>query len=262
KDKKGVEPRRDLRLEALAEVLRRKIWVHCHSYRADEMLMMLKLSKEYGFKLATLQHALEAYKIAPEIAAAGVGVSTFSDSWAYKVEAYDSIPYSSALCTRAGVVVSVNTDTMGGVSALNLEAAKTMKYGGLSENEALRLITINPAIQLGIDRRTGSLESGKDADISIWDGHPFSVYSRCAMTLIEGEVYFQRRDAFNVDKLATIHSDYPTCSADHLSQTVPPAAHDYAIVGATVHPLNGPDISNGSVLIEDGKIKEVGQTVS
>src|SRR5258708_24055966 len=226
------------------------------------MLMMLNLSKEYGFKLATLQHALEAYKIAPEIAAAGVGVSTFSDSWAYKVEAYDSIPYSSALCTRAGILVSVNTDTMGGVSALNLEAAKTMKYGGLTENEALRLITINPAMQLGIEKRTGSLDVGKDADISIWDGHPFSVYSRCNMTLIEGEVYFQRRDAFGVDKLATIHNDLSVCTADHLSQPLLPPAHSYAIVGAMVHPLNGPDIAFGTVLIEDGKIKEVGKTVN
>jgi imidazolonepropionase-like amidohydrolase len=257
-----ASPRRDLRLEALADILRGKIWVHCHSYRADEMLMMLRLSKEFGFKLAALQHALEAYKIAPEIRAAGVGVSTFSDDWAYKVEAFDAIPHNAAICSRAGIVTSVNTDSSEGVSTLNLDAAKTMKYGGLSETEALKLITINPAIQLGVDRRTGSLEPGKDADIGIWDGHPLSAYSRCAMTLVEGTVYFQRRDAFGLDSQATTAAPATVRAADADHLTLPAASRCYALVGAAIHPVSGPDIPEGTVVIRDGKIAASGRRIA
>jgi hypothetical protein len=139
-----------------------------------------------------LQHGLEGYKIAPEIARHGAGVSTFADFWGYKLEAYDSIPYSSAIMTHAGVVVSVNSDDAGRARRLNIDAAKMMKYGGLTEQEALKLITINPAIQLGIDNRTGSIDVGKDADLAIWNGHPFSVYARVDQTYIEGELYFDR----------------------------------------------------------------------
>jgi imidazolonepropionase-like amidohydrolase len=251
-------PRRDLRLETLADVLRRKIWVHCHSYRADEMLMMLRLSKEFGFKLAALQHALEAYKIAPEIRDAGVGVSTFADQWGYKVEAYDAIPFNSAMCTRAGIVTSVNTDTFGGVTPLNLDAAKSMKYGGLSADEAVKLVTINPAAQLGISRRTGSLEVGKDADIAIWDGHPLSVYSRCALTMVEGVTLFQRRDAFDMNRTASTSGAPVSCAVDHLALPLPKDSNLYAITGATIHPVSGPDIVGGTVVVENGKIAAVG----
>ncbi|MBI3721522.1 MAG: amidohydrolase family protein, partial [Fimbriimonas ginsengisoli] len=257
----AVTPRRDLRLEALADILRGKIWVHCHCYRADEMLMMLRLSREFGFKLAALQHALEAYKIAPEIAGAHVGVSTFADAWAYKVEAYDAIPYNAAMCARAGIVTSVNTDSFRGLTPLNLEAAKSMKYGGLDENEALRIITLNSAIQLGIAHRAGSLEVGKDGDVAIWEGHPLSVYSKCVMTLIEGEVYFQRRDAFGVDRSSSVEKRIAVCPADHTRLPVPPEARAYAIVGATVHPIAGPEVADGTLIIEDGRIQAVGKKV-
>jgi imidazolonepropionase-like amidohydrolase len=261
-DPNAVPPRRDLRLETLADILRGKIWVQCHSYVSDEMLMMLRLSQEYHFKFAAFQHGLEAYKIAPEIASSGIGVSTFADAWAYKVEANDAIPYNAALCLRAGIVTSVNSDNEAGTYRLNTEAANCMKYGGLTENEALRLVTINPAIQLGVDKRTGSLDKGKDADITVWDGYPLSVYSRCAMTLVEGEVYYQRRDLFGIDKLATLKNSVDTCTLDHATLPTPPARSAYAIIGATIHPVTGPDIANGTIVLEDGKIKAVGAKVN
>ena len=253
-----VAPRRDLRLETIAGILKREIWVHCHSYREDEMLMMVRLSQEFGFKLAALQHALEAYKIAPEIAKAGVGVSTFAGDWAYKIEAYDAISYNAALCLRAGIVTSVNSDNSEGNYHLNLEAAKSIRYGGLNENEALRLITINPAIQLGIDRHAGSLEVGKDADIAVWQGHPFSTESKCVLTMVEGETMFTRRDAFGVDKTSLTRNTVPLPAIDPAELTPLPIAKTYAIVGGTVHPVSGADILNGTVVISEGKIISVG----
>lgn len=257
-----IPPRRDLRLETIADVLRGKIWVQCHCYRADEMLMMLRLAKEYHFKLAVLQHALEAYKIAPEILAAGVGVSTFADQWAYKVEAYDAIPYNAAMCCRAGILTTVNTDTSGSVTPLNLDAAKAMKYGGLSETDALKLVTINAAAQLGVSRRTGSLEVGKDADIAVWEGHPLSVYSRCALTMVEGVTLFQRRDAFRLNAAASTSAAPTVCPVDHLKIPLPAASRSYVIAGATVHPVSGPEIPGGSVVVENGKITAVGLAVT
>jgi imidazolonepropionase-like amidohydrolase len=191
-DRNAIPPRRDLQLEALVEVLEGKRFVHSHSYLASEMLMLLNVAEEFGFRVKTLQHGLEGYKIAPEIARHGAGLSTFADFWGYKLEAYDSIPYNSAILTRAGVVTSVNSDDPDRARRLNIDAAKMMKYGGLSEQEALRLVTLNPAIQLGIENRTGSIDVGKDADLVIWNGHPFSVYSRADQTYIEGELYFDR----------------------------------------------------------------------
>ena len=193
KDKNLVPPRRDLQLEPLVEVLEGKRYVHAHCYVASEILMLLNLADEFGFKIRTLQHVLEGYKVAREIAAHGAGASIFADSWAYKIEAYDAIPYNAAILTRAGVVVSMNSDSDERARRLNIEAAKAMHWGDLTEEQALRLITINPAIQLGIQDRVGSLEVGKDADVAIWNGHPFSVYSRVDTTFVDGTVYFDRQ---------------------------------------------------------------------
>src|ERR1044071_5901510 len=187
KDKNLVPPRRDLQLEPLVEVLEGKRYVHAHCYVASEILMLLNLADEFGFKIRTLQHVLEGYKVAKEIAAHGAGASTFADSWAYKLEAYDAIPYNMAIMTRAGVVVSVNSDSDERARRLNIEAAKAMHWGDLTEEQALKLVTLNPAIQLGIQDRVGSLEVGKDADVAIWNGHPFSVYSRVDTTFIDGD---------------------------------------------------------------------------
>ena len=200
--KTNVPPRRDIELEPLVEILEGKRLVHAHGYRSDEHLNLLLLADEFGFRVSTLQHGLEAYKIAPEIARRGTGVSIFADSWSYKLEAYDSIPYNAYILWKNGVVVSINSDSDERIRRLNLDAAKMMKYGGVPEEEALKMVTLNPAKQLGIAGRTGSIEQGKDADIAIWNAHPFSVYSRCEMTMIEGEVYFDR--SVDIQKRAEI----------------------------------------------------------
>src|SRR5271154_6715962 len=171
-----VAPRRNEQLEPLVEVMEGKRYVHAHCYRADEILMLMRVAKEFGFKVRTFQHVLEGYKVADEIAASGAGGSTFSDWWSYKVEAYDAIPYNAAMMTERGVVVSVNSDDAEEARHLNQEAAKSMKYGGFNETEALKLVTLNPAIQLGIDGRVGSIDVGKDADLVIYNHNPLSVY--------------------------------------------------------------------------------------
>lgn len=191
-EKNVIPPRRDLQLEPLVEVLEGKRYVHAHCYITSEILMLINLADEFGFKVRTFQHVLEGYKVAKEIAAHGAGASIFADSWGYKIEAYDAIPYTAAIMTRAGVVVSVNSDSDERARRLNIDAAKAMHWGDLTEEQALKLITINPAIQLGIQDRVGSLEVGKDADLAIWNGHPFSVYSRVEKTFIDGEIFFDR----------------------------------------------------------------------
>jgi imidazolonepropionase-like amidohydrolase len=188
-----IPPRRDLKLEALAEILDGKRLVHAHSYRADEILQLIRLAEEFNFKIATFQHVLEGYKVADEIASHGAGASTFSDWWAYKVEAYDAIPHNAALMTNRGVVVSINSDSGEEMRHLNQEAGKAVKWGGLTETEALKLVTLNPAIQLGIADRVGSIDVGKDADLVIYTNHPLSVYSVVEQTLIDGQVYFDRQ---------------------------------------------------------------------
>src|SRR5215212_11199412 len=191
-DKELLPPRRDLQLEPLVEILEGRRYVHAHCYIASEILMLINIADEFGFKIKTFQHALEGYKVAKEIAAHGAGASIFADSWGYKIEAYDAIPYNGAILTRAGVVVSMNSASDERARRLNIEAAKAMHWGDLTEEQALKLVTLNPAIQLGIQDRVGSIEVGKDADVAIWNGHPFSVYSRVDTTLIDGDVYFDR----------------------------------------------------------------------
>lgn len=190
--KTRVPPTVDEELQPLVEILEGKRIVHCHGYRSDEHLNILRIAEEFGFRVGTLQHGLEAYKIAPEIAKHGAGVSIFTDSWSYKLEAYDAIPYNAYILWKNGVSVSINSDSDERMRRLNIDAAKVMKYGGVPEQDALQMITLNPAKQLGIDKRTGSVEQGKDADLVIWNAHPFSSFSRPEMTMIEGEVYFDR----------------------------------------------------------------------
>ncbi len=187
-----LPPRRDLQLEPLVEILEGKRLVHAHSYRADEILMLIRLADELGFKIATFQHVLEGYKVADEIAAHGAGASTFSDWWAYKVEAEDAIPYNAAIMHKRGVLVSINSDSAEHARRLNTEAAKSMHWGGLTEDEALAFVTINPAKQLRIDSRVGSLEVDKDADVVIWNKHPLSTYAIADRVYIDGQLYYDR----------------------------------------------------------------------
>lgn len=187
-----IPPRKDLRMEQLADMLRGKMLARCHTYRADETLEFIGLAKEFGFKIICLEHASEAFKIAKEIAKEDIGISIFLDNWAYKIEASEGIAYNAAFCAQNGVLVSINSDSGERIRRLFMDAAKAMKYGGLSEEEALKLITINPAIQLGVEKIAGSLEAGKHGDIAIFNEHPLSAYTVCETTIIEGEVYFDR----------------------------------------------------------------------
>jgi imidazolonepropionase-like amidohydrolase len=187
-----LPPRRDLQLEPLVEVLEGKRLVHAHTYRADETLMLMRLAEEMGFRIATFQHVLEGYRVAKEMAAHGAGGSTFSDWWGYKVEAADATPYNAAIMLRKGVLVSINSDSAEHARRLNTEAAKTIKWGGLSDEEALALVTINPAKQLRIDGRVGSLEPGKDGDVTIWSHHPLSSYAIVERVYIDGTLYYDR----------------------------------------------------------------------
>lgn len=189
----AIPPRRDLLLETMADILRGNIDVHAHAYRSDEILMLMRVAEEMGFRVREFQHVNEGYKVAREMAKHGAGGGTFIDWWGYKYEVIDAIPYNVALMVRSGVLTSVNSDSDELARHLNLDAAKAMKYGGLSEEEALRLCTINAARQLRLDHRLGSIEAGKDADLVIWTGHPLSTYSRVETTFIEGDVYFDRQ---------------------------------------------------------------------
>jgi imidazolonepropionase-like amidohydrolase len=187
-----IAPRTDLKLQALKEVLENKRYVHVHCYRADEILMMIRAADDNGFKVRTFQHVLEGYKVAKEIAEHGAGASTFSDWWAYKIEAIDAIPFNASLMTKKGVVVSLNSDDAELMRHLNTEAGKAMKYGGMTETEALAMVTINPAKQLGIDKTVGSIEVGKDADLVLYDGFPMSDFAKVQKVWIDGSQYFDR----------------------------------------------------------------------
>jgi imidazolonepropionase-like amidohydrolase len=288
-------PRRDLQLEPLVEILEGKRLVHAHCYRADEILMLLRLAEDFGFKIATLQHVLEGYKVADEIAAHGAAASTFSDWWGYKVEAEDAIPYNAALMVRRGVLVSINSDSAEHARRLNTEAAKSMHWGGLTEDEAFALVTINPAKQLRVENRVGSLEPGKDADVVIWNRHPLSTYAIADRVYIDGKVYYDRlaeerrltdlrqeKSKF-ADSLrgpttdpqtgprpqATTSGDSPglggtTEQAASPSpgsgnpQTAPAAAASVvAITNARVHPITRPVVERGTIVIRDGRIASI-----
>ncbi len=191
----GLPPRRDLELETIGEIIQGKRLIHCHSYRQDEILAFLRVMEEFNVRVGTMQHVLEGYKIADEIAAHGAGASCFADWWAYKFEVYDAIPFAGALMRERGVLVSFNSDSSDLARRLNTEAAKSMKFGGVPEEEALKLVTINPARQLGIDKWVGSLELGKDADFVVWSGHPLDSRSVVLQTWIDGKKYFDRDEA-------------------------------------------------------------------
>lgn len=183
---------KNLRLEVLADIIDGNILVHSHSYRSDEILMLARLFKEYGIENYTFQHANEAFKVAPELAEYGAHASIFSDWWAYKFEVYYSTAYSASVLNENGVLTSINSDSNELIRHLNHEAAKAMRYGQTSEQDALKMITLNPAIQLGIDDKVGTIEVGKHADLGIWSGHPLSIYSINEKTLVDGVVYFDR----------------------------------------------------------------------
>ncbi len=226
----GPPVRRDLELETIAEIIRGTRLIHCHSYRQDEIVVFLRVMESFGVRVGTLQHILEGYKVADEIARHGAGASAFSDWWAYKLEVYDAIPQAGSIMRDRGVLVSFNSDSSDLARRMNLEAAKAVKYGGTPEEEALKFVTLNPAKQLGIDQLVGSLEPGKDGDFVIWSGDPLDTLSICQETWIEGKQYFESgaalrraetrrslRDAL-VAKAKTLAGDTPADAAGTKAQ--------------------------------------------
>jgi imidazolonepropionase-like amidohydrolase len=182
--------RRDLELEALAEILEDKRFITCHSYVQSEINMLMHVADSMKFRVNTFTHILEGYKVADKMKAHGAGASTFSDWWAYKMEVKDAIPYNAALMHKMGIVTAINSDDAEMGRRLNQEAAKAVKYGGLTEEEALKLVTLNPAKLLHIDNRVGSIKVGKDADLVLWSDHPLSVYAKAEKTIIDGQIYY------------------------------------------------------------------------
>jgi imidazolonepropionase-like amidohydrolase len=191
-DKDARAPKRDLKLEALADVLRGKMLVQIHCYRADEFLTEMAMAKEFGYKVRAFHHALEAYKVADRLAAENVGIATFADWWGYKQEAWDAIPWNAVMSMRKGVKVAIKSDSGDFARRLNQEAAKTIRYGGATEEEALQMITLNAAWIIGVEDRVGSIAAGKDADLVIWEGYPLSSYGLPDKVFIDGDLYFDR----------------------------------------------------------------------
>jgi imidazolonepropionase-like amidohydrolase len=191
-NKKGVEPRRDLELDALVEILNNKRFITCHSYVQSEINMALHMADKMGYKYNTFTHILEGYKVADKMKLHGANASTFSDWWNYKMEVIDAIPYNAYLMQLAGLNVAINSDDAEMARRLNQEAAKSVKYGGMSEIDALKMVTINPAKMLHVEDKVGSLKVGKDADVVVWSDHPLSIYAKSLYTIVDGTVYFDR----------------------------------------------------------------------
>ncbi|MBB3836374.1 imidazolonepropionase-like amidohydrolase [Runella defluvii] len=191
KNKIGVPaPRRDIELETLAEILNGKRFITCHSYVQSEINMLIKVADSLGFKINTFTHILEGYKVADKMKKHGVAGSSFADWWAYKMEVKDAIPYNAAILAKVGVLTSINSDDAEMARRLNQEAAKAVEYGGIAETEALKMVTINPAKILRLDKRTGSIKVGKDADLVLWNNHPLSIYARPDYTIVEGAICY------------------------------------------------------------------------
>lgn len=197
RNKQGTPPvpvAKNERMEVLVDIIEGDVWVHCHSYRADEILMLMRVFQDYGIENYTFQHANEAFKVANELRENGAYTSIFADWWAYKFEVYYSTAYNATILNENGVTNSINSDSGELIRHLNHEAAKAVHYGGTSKEEALKMITINPAKQLGIDDKVGSIEEGKHGDIAIWSGHPLSIYSIAEQTYVDGKKYFDREE--------------------------------------------------------------------
>ena len=190
--KKILPPKKDLRMEALVDTLEGKMFIRCHSYRAEETLELIRLSKKYGFKILAFEHLHQAYRIADELKANNIAVSGFQDAWNYKAEAAEYSPWGMKLLYDKGVLISLNSDTFEIMRRFYIDAGKLIRYTGMPELEALKCITLNSAKVLGMDRFTGSIEIGKDGDLAVFDGYPLSSMSKCIYTIIEGEIYFDR----------------------------------------------------------------------
>src|SRR5438552_7078509 len=223
--------------------------------------MLLRASQHFGFQIATLQHVLEGYKVAKEMADLHVGGSTFGDWWAYKVEAYDAIPQNAYLMDAAGSVSSLNSDSAEMMRRLYQEAAKSVRYASMDPVRALDLVTLNPAIQLGVEKRIGSIEAGKDADLVLLTGDPLSSLARVVWTMVDGEIEFERRDAFDLEANPPKVRAITEAADGHPkeSSASEPVQQVIAIVGGTLHPITAPDVEKGTILVRGGRILALGQ---
>jgi imidazolonepropionase-like amidohydrolase len=267
-----VPPRRDLRLEALVDIMEGRIRVHAHSYRSDEIMMLMRVAERFGFRIAAFTHVLEGYKVADEMAAHGAGGSTFSDWWMYKLEAYDAIPYNAAIMHRHGVKTSLNSDSQLLQAFFVYELNKPVKYGGVSREDALRMLTRYPAELLLIDDKVGTIEVGKHGDLAILSGDPFDVYTRVEKTVVDGILYYDREregelrgePVRTLPQFDLVPEVADATAAAPLARPVSftPAENTQgtvtALVGATVHPVSSGAIPDGVVLVADGRIAAVG----
>ncbi|NNJ24679.1 amidohydrolase family protein [Alienimonas chondri] len=266
-----LPPRRDLRLEALADIIGGEKFIHSHCYRADEILMLMRVAESFDTRVASLQHVLEGYKIAPEIAAHGASCSTFADWWAYKVEAYDATPYNAAILNEAGVNTVIKSDDWELIRHLYFEAAKPVKYGHVSPDEVIAFVTLNAARELGVEDRLGSIELGKDADLAIYNAHPLNTFTRVETTIVDGEILFDRSRAVTAlsdeaqERTKTPPSwTFPEQALRNLTLDLEPArGGTFALAGATLHTCDdslGEEgvIENGVIVVRDGMIEAVG----
>ena len=265
-----LPPRRDLRLEALADIVNHEKFIHSHCYRADEILMLLRVASGLGIRVWSLQHVLEGYKIAPEIAAHGASCSTFGDWWAYKVEAFDATPYNASLLHEAGVNVVLKSDDAELMRHLYIEAAKMIRYGGTPADAAWRMVTLNAARELGLADRMGSIEVGKDADLVVYTAHPLNIFSRVERTMIDGETWFLRETQPSTMSEAAIKTSAQPAAWEPPTAELQARQLDlaslqgttYALKGARIHPLDGPAIDNGVLLVHGRHIAAVGAQVA
>ncbi len=279
-----VPPRRDLRLDALVDIMEGRVKVIAHSYRSDEIVMLMTIAEEFGFRIDLFTHILEGYKVADELAAHGAAASTFSDWWQYKLEAFDAIPYNAAIMHSKGVLTTLNSDIPWLQGTMVMELSKPVKYGNVPKEEALRMLTAYAAKQLHMEDRIGTLEVGKEADVVLLSGDPFDSYTRVEKTIVDGVVYYDRmREATTRNEpirtlaaYSAIGAPGSAATSDATSTPRPQgeamlvsapgravltpsgAGVVTALVGATVHPVSSPAITDGVVLVQDGKILAVG----
>jgi imidazolonepropionase-like amidohydrolase len=247
-------PRRDVRLDVLVGILEQEVIVHSHCYRADEILMLIRAAQHFGFRIGTLQHVLEGYKVAHEMAEAGVPGSAFADWWGYKIEAYDAIPHAPALMHEAGVLTTINSDSGEMMRRLYEEAAKSVRYAGMDRVAALQMVTLAGAQQLGLEDRVGSIEVGKDADLVLLNGDPLSSLSRVEWTMVDGQIEFERRDTFGFDAepLQAGQLTEPEVEFE-VAQDSPKTL----LKGATIHPVTGEPFV-GDLMIQGALITQLG----
>ena len=267
-----VPPRRDLRLEALVDIMEGRILVHAHSYRSDEILMLMRVAERFGFRIDVFTHVLEGYQVAEEMAEHGAAGSTFSDWWQYKLEAFDAIPFNAAVMKEHGVLTAINSDISWLQSFMIHEIPKPVKYGGVTKEEALRMLTLNPARMMRIDDKVGSLEPGKQGDVVLLNGDPFDAYARVEKTVVDGIVYYDladeagtRSEPFEpapdlepgapvaVDTAVTLPVDRGRDTGEGLLPT-----RSFALIGGTVHPVASEAVEDGVVVVRNGRITAVG----